>query len=169
MSNVINKNAGLLTNYEVYEFLSRQRDERKEHDVPNRSDAPAVERKKDPDNLLIVEAQVLEFLEKTPAVHQSTEQITSFLQQLEGSNLTKAEKLQLIDLRPRTLVEIHLIVEQCDERLTEDQTIQLLSIVNDCFPLPAPPPEEAAAEGDEAEAGGEAEAAEGGDAMAEGE
>uniref|UniRef100_A0A0M3IA41 DNA-directed RNA polymerase III subunit RPC9 n=1 Tax=Ascaris lumbricoides TaxID=6252 RepID=A0A0M3IA41_ASCLU len=40
--------------------------------------------------------------------------------------LTAAETLQVINLRPSTAIELQLVVEECEERLTEDQMGQLI-------------------------------------------
>lgn len=43
--------------------------------------------------------------------------------------LTRAELLQVINLAPCSEVEVHLIVEECEERLTQQQVTQLMEVV----------------------------------------
>lgn len=42
--------------------------------------------------------------------------------------LTPGEALQVINLRPSSLVEVHLLVENCEERLSEEQLGTLLAL-----------------------------------------
>jgi hypothetical protein len=44
-------------------------------------------------------------------------------------NLTKAEVLQLLNAVPKTPVEVHLLVEDCEERLQEEEVESLLHLV----------------------------------------
>ncbi|KHN71440.1 hypothetical protein Tcan_02266 [Toxocara canis] len=62
--------------------------------------------------------------------------------------LTAAEILQVINLRPSTEIEVQLIVEECEERLTEEQMTQLVNIVCENLP-PRPSSEEPKANAEE--------------------
>ena len=42
--------------------------------------------------------------------------------------LTKLEALQLMNSKPRTLVELHTLIEQVNIRLTEDEQEDLLQL-----------------------------------------
>jgi len=48
--------------------------------------------------------------------------------------LTRAEVLQVINLAPCSAVEVHLIVDECEERLSEEQVTQLLEVVSRHLP-----------------------------------
>ncbi len=48
--------------------------------------------------------------------------------------LTKAEKLQVINLLPRTMVEFYLIVEECEDRFGEAEVESILQHINELFP-----------------------------------
>lgn len=85
--------------------------------------------------------KVISYLSRFSAGVQTDEHITAFLTAaknlLETANLTQAEILSLINLRPSTLVEIHRVIEECEERLTEEQVEELLQYLQQT--LPAPP------------------------------
>ncbi len=54
-------------------------------------------------------SQTLRYLQGTPAEHQSREGITKCLQVLGEYNITKAEKMQIINMHPQSEVEVHLV------------------------------------------------------------
>ena len=53
--------------------------------------------------------QTLQFLEGTPCKYQSEECIREFILAVAKYNLTKSEKLQLLNTRPTSAVEIQLV------------------------------------------------------------
>lgn len=57
---------------------------------------------------------------------------------LQPFKLTRAELLQVLNLAPCSEVEVHLIVEQCEERVDEQQMAQFLEIVSKHLPRPQP-------------------------------
>lgn len=50
--------------------------------------------------------------------------------------LTKAERLQLVNNAPRSLVELHTLVEELGERFTESQIEELMNLVATHIPIP---------------------------------
>ncbi|CAO1614574.1 unnamed protein product [Parajaminaea phylloscopi] len=51
--------------------------------------------------------------------------------------LTKAERLQIVNHAPRSLVDLHVLVEELSMRFTEGQIMELLTLVHTYLPLPA--------------------------------
>lgn len=50
--------------------------------------------------------------------------------------LTRAELVQVLNLAPASEVEVHLIVEECEERLQEEQMAAFLQVVGRHLPRP---------------------------------
>jgi len=85
-------------------------------------------------NLATVCYETIKYLEKTTCVLQNAQIIQDFMLRLAPFKLTKAEKLSLLNLRPTTAVEIQLLVEESEERLSEEQIEELLVIITETLP-----------------------------------
>ncbi|KAL3869674.1 hypothetical protein ACJMK2_042336 [Sinanodonta woodiana] len=120
---VVNDSVAMLSNYEVYSLLT---------------DIQAGRGQKKPQksqqNLATITYEVVKYLENTSCKDLSPEIITAFMKALEPFKLTKAEKLQILNNRPTTAVEIQLIVEESEERLAEDQIYLLLDVIQKHMP-----------------------------------
>lgn len=123
---VIKENAATLSNYEVYKFLQ---------------DIQAGRGQKKPgknqQNLSTITYETIKYIETTPCSVQSPEIIKQFMKEMEPYNLTKSEKLLILNQRPTTAVEIQLSVEESEERVTEDKIYELLDIVAKILPDPS--------------------------------
>jgi len=117
---VVDENVATLSNAEVYQLLE---DEKLiEHRITN---------------VATVAYEAIKYLEKTPCKQQDRDIIQNFMQALEPYGFTKAEKLQLLNLRPTSIVEMQLIVEELDERLkTEEELEKLIELIEEKLPLP---------------------------------
>jgi len=72
---------------------------------------------------------VRRYLNSTPASTQRREQLEHLLKELEKFSLTKAERLQILNLMPHLLVELYVIVPQIEERFSDEEISNLLSLI----------------------------------------
>ncbi|GME97091.1 unnamed protein product [[Candida] boidinii] len=68
--------------------------------------------------------------------------------ELNKFSLEKIEKLQIVNFKPRSIVLLYSIVEECDQRFNEDECNSIIEIVNTYFPVLDVPEEEGAGEGE---------------------
>lgn len=115
-----NENAALLSNYEVFGLL-------KELQLGEKGGKKMRKHQK---HLATISYETVKYLEKTPCAQQNQEIVCDFLKAIQPFRLTKAEKLQLLNHRPTTAVEIQLLIEESEERLTEEEIEKLLVIVS---------------------------------------
>ncbi|XP_028322760.1 DNA-directed RNA polymerase III subunit RPC9 isoform X1 [Gouania willdenowi] len=136
---VKNASAAMLSNYEVFKLLTDLKEQRKDSGKSKHSIGQQ--------NLNTIMYETLKYLSKAPCSRQSPEIIKEFLTTMMPHKLTKAEKLQLLNQRPQSAVEIQLMVEESEERLSEEQIEELIQTVGRV--LPADPEQENATEGGE--------------------
>ncbi|KAJ7525340.1 hypothetical protein O6H91_17G046400 [Diphasiastrum complanatum] len=122
---ILEANAGLLSNFEVLDLL-RSRGADKGFLGAVGAVTPS-------------ECKVYDYLVQSPAGTQTREKVQDFLKEAEQYSLTKAERLQASNIRPISAVEVHLIVEDCDERLSSAMVDRFVGSVEEKLP---PPPEQ---------------------------
>ncbi|KAL9711259.1 hypothetical protein Ac2012v2_005799 [Leucoagaricus gongylophorus] len=129
---VINSHSSLLSNYEVLALLQEL-----EHTHLERSKA-AVRIKKEeqaagaptthtnpiPDisqNIRTIQVETIQYLtsDYLPTTSQTPSGISQLVKDISPYDLTKAEKLQIVNLAPTTAVELYVIVEELEDRLGE--------------------------------------------------
>ncbi|XP_033216770.1 DNA-directed RNA polymerase III subunit RPC9 [Belonocnema kinseyi] len=113
---VLKECTAYLSNYEVLNILQSMKSNKKQ---------------KSEQQLATITYQTIKYLENTPSSKQSPEKIHNFLKAVEPFKLTKCEKLTLLNLCPKTALEIQLIIEDSEERLVEEEVDSLLQIIAD--------------------------------------
>lgn len=75
--------------------------------------------------------QVTHYFHSNSLVKRQTDaSVQAFLEASADFGLTLAEKLQLINLCPTTLVEVYLSVDEIEPRLGSERAAELLEIIN---------------------------------------
>mmetsp|Transcript_189 Transcript_189/g.219 ORF Transcript_189/g.219 Transcript_189/m.219 type:complete len:166 (-) Transcript_189:60-557(-) len=54
---------------------------------------------------------------------------------LNGLELMKVEKLQIVNSLPRSMVHLYALVEECDQRFDEETCEGIINKINDLFPI----------------------------------
>ncbi|XP_014212239.1 DNA-directed RNA polymerase III subunit RPC9 [Copidosoma floridanum] len=112
---VVNECSAFLSNYEVLDILQNIKSKNKP---------------KGQNQLATITYQTIRYLEDTPCKRHTPEKIKAFLTALGPFKLTKCEKLTLLNQCPTKDVDIQLIVEDSEDRLTVEQVNELLQIVD---------------------------------------
>ncbi|KAG0167747.1 hypothetical protein DFQ28_005708 [Apophysomyces sp. BC1034] len=122
-----NARAALISNYEVLKLLEEQQHIQKAAQIAN----PDIEYS---EHLRTIQFELTEHLKTTPSGTQAPEQLRQYLDRIASFKLTRAEKLQILNLRPKSAVEIYLLIEECEERFSEDDLGDMLNIVLETLP-----------------------------------
>ncbi|KAL0960957.1 hypothetical protein HGRIS_005957 [Hohenbuehelia grisea] len=142
---VLNSRAALLSNYEVLTLL---RDLETDHLTRSKT-AHRIKKEeegagslpaaggKDPnvveisENLRTIEVEAIQYLagELQPTPQQTPAKIQELLRGLAPYNLTKAEKLQIVNIAPQSAPVLWAIIEEVEDRLNIDQMNEIISLV----------------------------------------
>ena len=83
--------------------------------------------KQEEENLL--ENEVRKYLNTTPAKDQRREKLEIIKEKLKKMGISVTEFLQIANLMPSTTVELYLIIPNIEERFTDAQISEILSII----------------------------------------
>ncbi|CAI4232061.1 unnamed protein product [Auanema sp. JU1783] len=126
MMEVLNDRVTLLSNYEVLTLLQETK---KMEDKKNKGKCQS---------LGTVLFETSKYLRTTPCATQTPECIATLIREMTKFNLTAAEIMQIINLRPTTATEVQLLVEESEERFkTEEQLNNIVKIITETLPPPA--------------------------------
>ncbi|POY73954.1 hypothetical protein BMF94_2997 [Rhodotorula taiwanensis] len=149
----LNDRAGFLSNYEVLRLLRQQQQDRiiqlkhltggkigdvggngkdgkrpRYQDIAQREEAERIQ----PQDLHTVSWEAVQYLEADvhPTRRQSRDGISHLLDGLAADfKLTKSERLQIVNLAPTSLVELHVCIDDLADRYTDEQQEALLDLV----------------------------------------
>ncbi|GAW09181.1 dna-directed rna polymerase iii subunit rpc9-like [Lentinula edodes] len=107
---VINARSALLSNFEVLELL---RDLENEH-LARTKTAIRIKKEEEASGRSAIQYLAAEY---QPTSSQTSTGITQLVKDLSSYDLTKAEKLQIVNLAPTQPVELYVIVEELEDRL----------------------------------------------------
>lgn len=116
----VKANAGMLCNFEVMTLLQDMKEKRKQ---------------KGQGQLATITYETYKYLEGTACKGQTQENVSNCLKALKAYPLNKNERLMMLNTPPTTPLEIQLIVEGSEERLSEEQVEEILKVVADNFNL----------------------------------
>lgn len=147
---VLNKNQTLLSNCEVFGLLQQTKEalaykvltkkKNQKIDVNNSTIQTLTDQQRInvDKHLPTVVYESLRFLEKSPCAHQTPQIVNAFLTKLntiqQEFQLTKIEKLGLVNHRPASAVELQVLIEDSEERFSLEQMDKLLEFVLDNLP-----------------------------------
>ncbi|KAJ2490680.1 hypothetical protein IWW37_002967 [Coemansia sp. RSA 2050] len=123
---VLDRQEALVSNYEVLIVL--QEEDQRHKKIKPTSHA------KYPENVSTLKFEALQYLNGTACSTQSAAQIAALKSGLADYDLTKAEVLQIINLRPRKPVELYLIIEECEERFDETTIEEIMRAILSALP-----------------------------------
>jgi len=136
---IFNAKADQLCNFEVQQFLKEQK---ANMDRAEKEGGKTKKKAKKLRNLAMatVTYETLAWLENSPAGLQSECHVKEFVEKLNeaaeagGYKLSAKEQIHLLNHRPTTAVEIQLLIEDSEDRLTEDQVEEIINIVVETLP-----------------------------------
>mmetsp|Transcript_25371 Transcript_25371/g.25599 ORF Transcript_25371/g.25599 Transcript_25371/m.25599 type:complete len:131 (-) Transcript_25371:83-475(-) len=113
-------NDGLLTNIEVAELLEETKSIRK----INYAISPELQ------NREAIETQTIKYIRQSVIKNSSSKHHIEFGKTLKEMqlDLTEGETLQLMNHCPSHPVEVHLIVEECAERLSDEAVASIINL-----------------------------------------
>ncbi|OZJ02200.1 hypothetical protein BZG36_04750 [Bifiguratus adelaidae] len=128
---VVDERAALLSNYEVAAFLKEQTELQKNFGAEH-SNLGGLNFWGE--NLLTVQFETSDYLSKTACSTQDARQVQDFLAIFKQYPLTKAERLEILNSRPRNIVELVVLIEECEERFGQQDLEGILDKIAQVLP-----------------------------------
>jgi hypothetical protein len=135
---IVQQRDKLLSNFEVYQHLC---DVQKENEwgftIPQ-----TQKRRKNKFNPQLLDLEIItrdlsQYLTKNEQGNDvKTETFVNLMVFLNSLDLEIIEKLMIVNLLPRSLVNLYAIIEECEDRLSQEQCESILENIENFFPSP---------------------------------
>lgn len=82
-------------------------------------------------NLATILYETTSYLKSSPAASSTLSSVAEFLDAIKEKqyDLSKMEKVQLVNLKPERETELYLIIDNIEEKLTDEQRVELLELI----------------------------------------
>ncbi|CAG9979266.1 unnamed protein product [Clonostachys byssicola] len=133
---VLESQTAVLSNFEVHEHLAelQSRKEKKKRHAPPSNQGMVVDRTLD--WLRLAPSP----LSQTPTTYHA-DSIPTLLERLRPYDLTKGELIMILNLRPCSVPALNTTIEDMEVRFTEDQQMEILTIITEVLGQFDPPEE----------------------------
>lgn len=132
---VLKERDQFLSDYEVYEHLKTLKSSWDPND-PKKRNHGGIE-------LEAITNDIISYLDDSHCANiSSPETFKQLMIFLNGLDLVKVEKLQIVNYLPRSMVHLYSLVEECDQRFDQDTCESILNKINELFPRPEEEEEE---------------------------
>ncbi|KAK5997281.1 DNA-directed RNA polymerase III subunit rpc9-like protein [Cladobotryum mycophilum] len=132
---VIEAQSAVLTNYEVLQHLSQQKDRYKQ------------KKRRGPPNMETVVRELLQYLRTHPSplsqkpAAYTPECISQLLEKLSPYDLSKGEVIMILNLRPASVAALNTVIEEMGERFGDEQQEEMVTVIAEVlgqFPVAEP-------------------------------
>ncbi|GEQ67281.1 hypothetical protein JCM33374_g945 [Metschnikowia sp. JCM 33374] len=144
---VLNEREAFLSDYEILQHLTDIKEKFNWSFTPEDDAKSKYKKKRFAGAGLGLEAitrDILSYLGKTAVGHITSEasfgELMGFLNTFD---MMKAEKLQIVNSLPRSMVHLYGLVEECDQRFDEDACQSIIDKIDELFPVENDAEEEA--------------------------
>ncbi|RYP26216.1 hypothetical protein DL768_011781 [Monosporascus sp. mg162] len=133
---ILESQNAVLTNLEVYEFLSAQAKEYQE------------QKRRGPGNQETLRKELLQYFEAFPSplsqkpLPFDAAVIPALLQRLRAYQITKGEFVMIFNMRPTNIPTLNAVIEDMEERFTQDEQEDIVNGIAEVLGSFPPPPEE---------------------------
>ncbi|TVY54055.1 DNA-directed RNA polymerase III subunit rpc9 [Lachnellula suecica] len=138
---IIEAQSATLTNYEVFKHLQDQGDRYEAikqfeiKDKKSKGEKPEQNVIKRPGNLWTLRKELMDYFKEPPSplaydkLPYNDDTITNLLKELRSWEITKGEVIMMLNLRPTKLENLNTIIQEMEERFTEEEQNAILAAI----------------------------------------